>query len=147
VSGFKQLAGFAVNLASYGLIDKSQRSWRRQTMLSNGVASLARDQAWWRDSNRLYFDKLIRVTENRYVKERAGWVMVAETAGDFIPRHNEIVPTGAGHEDRRLEHVTHLSATLFQSNSQVVERPTHLVGDITQSDYSSLIIEAGTHPR
>ncbi|HYB37061.1 MAG TPA: hypothetical protein VEF72_15785 [Mycobacterium sp.] len=46
-----------------------------------------------------------------------------------------------------LEHVTQLSAALLQGNPQVVDRLARLRGDITRSDYSSLIVEAGTHLR
>jgi hypothetical protein len=49
-----------------------------------------------RDGNRLYLDKLIRVTENRHAAQCAGRIVVTETAGDFVPRHNQIVSTTAG---------------------------------------------------
>ena len=94
----------------------------------------------FREGNRLYLDKLIRVTENSDAKQCAGWVMVSETASDLIPRHNQIVSTAGGHEDGRLEHVTYPSATFLQDNPQVVERPARLCSDITRSDDLALII-------
>jgi hypothetical protein len=36
------------------------------------------------DGNRLFLDKLIRITENRYAKQCAGRIVVAETPGDFV---------------------------------------------------------------
>ena len=93
------------------------------------------------DGNRLYLDKLIRITENRYAKQCAGRIVVAETPGDFVPRHNEIVSIAARNIDRRLEDVTQFSATLFQRNSEVGERLARLRGDITWSNYSPLDIE------
>ena len=66
--------------------------------------------------NRFDLDKLIRKTENRDAKQCARRVVVAETARNFVPRHNEIIATAGGNEDRRFEHVTHRSAGLFQRN-------------------------------
>ena len=55
------------------------------------VAQLAR----CRMSNCLYFDKLIGVTEHGDAKQCARGIVIAETACDFIPRYEEIIPTAA----------------------------------------------------
>jgi hypothetical protein len=100
-----------------------------------------RSLARCRERNRLDLDKLIGVAKNRDTNQRAGRVVVPESAGDFIPRHDEIVPTAAGNKDGRLEHITNVSATLFQDNPHVVERLACLRGDITRSNDSPLIVE------
>jgi hypothetical protein len=93
------------------------------------------------DGNSLYFDKLIRITENRYTNQRAGGVVVAEAGGDFVPRGDQMVAAAAGNIDGCLQYIMQPSATLLQRNPQVIQRLARLRRDVTLRCHSPLIIE------
>jgi hypothetical protein len=109
--------------------------------MRDGVAEHPPSSARWGQGNRFDLDKLIRKTEDRHTDQCAWRVVVAETARNFVPRHNEIIATAGANIDRRLDNVTQLSAALFQRNSEVAERLPHLRRDVTRSDYLPLSIQ------
>jgi predicted ABC-type transport system involved in lysophospholipase L1 biosynthesis ATPase subunit len=97
------------------------------------------------DSDCLYLDKLIGVTEDSDAEQRARHVMIAEGVGYLIPGSKEIVAVAACDVDSRLEHIPHHRARLLQGSMQVAERLAHLRSDVSGSNDSPVLIErAGT---